>query len=49
MKERSDFGCLLKQSGTRICLANFVNLTEFRILAADQSQNEGNLWENDGY
>ena len=49
MKERSDFGCLLNQLSTRICLANFVNQSEFRILAANQSQNEGSLRENGGY
>ena len=41
-KERSDFGCLLRWSGTRICLANFVNKSGFRKLAASQSQVEGN-------
>ena len=47
--ERSDFGCLLKLWGTRVCLANFVNQSGFRKLAANQSQNEGNLRENGGY
>ena len=40
--ERSDFGCLLKLWGTRVCLANFVSQSGFRKLAANQSQVEGN-------
>ena len=39
--ERSDFGFLLKLCGTRICLANFVNQSGFRKLAANESQVEG--------
>ena len=41
-KERSDVGCLLRRSGSRICLANFVNQSGLRKLAANQSQVEGN-------
>ena len=48
-KERKDFGCLLRQSGTRVCPANFVNQSGFRKFAANQSQVEGNLQENGGY
>ena len=40
--ERSDFGCLLKLWGTRLCLASFVSQSGFRKLAANQSQVEGN-------
>ena len=47
--ERSDFGCLLKLWGTRVCLANFVNQSGFRKLAANQSQVEGNRGKNVGY
>ena len=47
--ERSDFGCLLKLWGTRVCLANFVNQSGFRKLAANQSQIEGNRGKNVGY
>ena len=47
-KERSDFGCLLRRSVTRIGLANFVNQSGFRKLAASQSQVEGNQRENVG-
>ena len=41
-KERCDFGCLLRWLVTRIGLANFVNQSVFRKLAASQSQVEGN-------
>ena len=47
--ERSDFGCLLKLWGTRVCLANFVNQSGFRKLAANQSQVEGNRGKTVGY
>ena len=47
--ERSDFECLLKLWGTRVCLANFVNQSGFRKLAANQSQVEGNRGKNVGY
>ena len=40
--ERSDFGCLLRWLHTRIGLANFVNQSGLRKLAASQSQVEGN-------
>ena len=40
--ERSDFSCLLKLWGTRLCLGSFVSQSGFRKLAANQSQVEGN-------